>query len=179
VSESSALTIRHGVVEDAAELSSFMSRAFTSAFGALNRPEYLATFLAEKYNGPRQAEELRDPAMLTLVAELDGKLAGYAQISSGPYLPACVTGPGPIELSRFYVDPALIGRGIARPLMDRAKAEAYARGGRTCWLGVWEINARAIAFYRKAGFREVGTHPFDVGGDRQTDLVMLTTLEPA
>lgn len=179
MSEMSALTIRHGAVKDAAELSSFMAHSFTTAFGALNRPEQLAAFLAQTYSVSRQTAELLDPALLTLVAELDGVLAGYAQVRSGPYLPDCVSGASPIELSRFYVDPALIGRGVARPLMDRAKTEATARGGRTFWLGVWAINARAIAFYRKMGFREVGAHTFDLGGDLQTDLVMLTSLEPA
>jgi ribosomal protein S18 acetylase RimI-like enzyme len=40
------------------------------------------------------------------------------------------------------------------------------------WLGVWERNPRAIAFYRKFGFREVGTHVFPLGNDPQRDIVM-------
>jgi ribosomal protein S18 acetylase RimI-like enzyme len=176
VSESSRLAIRPGIVSDAPALSRFMAHAFETAFGALNDPARLAAFLAETYSVPQQSAELVDPATLTLIAELDGAMAGFAQVRSGPYLPACVTGPEPIELQRFYVDPVWIGRGIARPLMDRAKQEANARGGRTFWLGVWEINARAIAFYRKAGFVAVGSHSFDVGGEQQTDLVMVTPL---
>lgn len=170
------LTFRYGTVADALMLSRFMAHAFEAAFGALNDPARLAAFLAETYTVPRQTAELEDPAMATLIAEVDGQLAGFAQVRRSGYLPPSVTGPDPIELQRFYVDPARIGGGIARPLMDRAKAEAVARGGRTFWLGVWNINARAIAFYRKAGFREVGSHDFDVGGEIQTDLVMVTPL---
>jgi ribosomal protein S18 acetylase RimI-like enzyme len=40
------------------------------------------------------------------------------------------------------------------------------------WLGVWEHNPRAIAFYRKSGFVEVGDHVFPVGRDPQRDVVM-------
>jgi ribosomal protein S18 acetylase RimI-like enzyme len=40
------------------------------------------------------------------------------------------------------------------------------------WLGVWERNARAIAFYRKFGFAEVGEHVFLLGKDPQRDVVM-------
>ncbi|NUO82171.1 hypothetical protein HUU05_19035 [candidate division KSB1 bacterium] len=40
------------------------------------------------------------------------------------------------------------------------------------WLGVWERNAAAIAFYRKAGFVEVGTQTFQLGEDRQRDFLM-------
>lgn len=172
----SALTFRHGVVADAVALSSFMAHAFTSAFGALNDPEHLSAFLAETYTPARQAAELADPAIATLIAEIDGRFAGYAQVKQNRYVPESVTGPSPIELARFYVDPARIGGGVAWPLMEQAKAEARQRGGQTFWLGAWEINARAIAFYRKAGFEAVGKHTFLVGGDEQIDLVMVTSL---
>ena len=44
------------------------------------------------------------------------------------------------------------------------------------WLGVWERNPRAIAFYLKAGFVQVGSHVFMVGSDRQTDWVLVSPL---
>jgi ribosomal protein S18 acetylase RimI-like enzyme len=40
------------------------------------------------------------------------------------------------------------------------------------WLGVWERNPKAIAFYKKFGFREVGAHVFPLGSDPQRDVVM-------
>jgi len=42
---------------------------------------------------------------------------------------------------------------------------------------VWERNPRAIAFYRKCGFAEVGTHTFVFGTDRQRDLVLARALD--
>jgi GNAT superfamily N-acetyltransferase len=176
MTETAPLAIRYGQVEDATEVSRFLRHGFESAFGALNDPVRLAAFLAETFTVARQRAELQDPAMATLIAERDGQMAGVAQVRQNRYIPPGVTGPDPIELQRFYVDPALIGGGIARPLMERARAEALARGGRTFWLGVWEVNARAIAFYRKCGFVEVGSHTFDVGGDIQRDLVMAAPL---
>ena len=44
--------------------------------------------------------------------------------------------------------------------------------GRFARLGLWEHNPRAIAFYRKAGFAEVGEHAFPLGDDPQRDIVM-------
>jgi hypothetical protein len=40
------------------------------------------------------------------------------------------------------------------------------------WLSVWDQNPRAIAFYRKVGFEDVGSTEFGVGSDRQTDRIM-------
>lgn len=53
-----------------------------------------------------------------------------------------------------------------------ATAEIKARGSDVVWLGVWERNARAIAFYKKYGFVERGEHVFLLGHDRQRDIVM-------
>ena len=46
------------------------------------------------------------------------------------------------------------------------------RGSTTAWLGVWEHNPRAIAFYRKWGFTPVGEHCFAVGDDPQRDVIL-------
>jgi ribosomal protein S18 acetylase RimI-like enzyme len=77
---------------------------------------------------------------------------------------------------RFYVDRPWFGRGVAPALMAACAAEARRRGGDVLWLGVWERNARAIAFYEKCGFRRVGIQPFQLGSDRQTDYVMARPL---
>ena len=45
------------------------------------------------------------------------------------------------------------------------------------WLGVWERNARAQAFYGKYGFRPVGTHVFMFGDEPQTDEIWMRPLQ--
>jgi ribosomal protein S18 acetylase RimI-like enzyme len=40
------------------------------------------------------------------------------------------------------------------------------------YLGVWEHNHRAIAFYRKCGFEVAGSHVFQMGDEAQNDLWM-------
>jgi diamine N-acetyltransferase len=85
--------------------------------------------------------------------------------------PDCVPDRQAIELVRFYVNRALHGRGLAHTLMQAALAAASPRA-RTMWLGVWERTARAIAFYAKWGFVDVGSHVFVLGSDRQIDRIM-------
>jgi ribosomal protein S18 acetylase RimI-like enzyme len=91
-------------------------------------------------------------------------LVAYAQLHMTPGVPH-----GDVELARFYVDQAHHGRGIAQALMTAVYANARALGGTRLWLGVWERNFRAIAFYRKCGFEKCGEHPFVLGTDLQTD----------
>ena len=81
--------------------------------------------------------------------------------------------PAPLlELKRLYVTRAFHGRRVAQALMEAALELARTRGAKTMWLGVWERNPRAVAFYAKYGFARVGEHTFMLGGDAQTDWLL-------
>jgi diamine N-acetyltransferase len=168
-------SIRRAQPEDAAALAAFAARTFRETFDADNTPENMALYLKANYGPERQATEIRDGAVITLLAEDGRRLAGYAQLREGP-APDCVPGAAPIEIRRFYVDRAWQGRGVAQSLMMASLESAVERGGRTVWLAVWERNLRAQAFYRKCGFEERGAQDFLLGRDRQTDRVMVRAL---
>jgi ribosomal protein S18 acetylase RimI-like enzyme len=167
--------IRHGGPGDAAALADLAARTFRETFGADTPTEDLALHLANAYGTAQQEQELADPDITTLLVELDGHLAGYAQVRSG-ITPACVDPDSPVELWRFYIAQPWHGRGAAQTLMKRVELEAWQRGGRTLWLGVWERNGRAKAFYQKCGFTDVGSHQFMVGTDAQTDRILVKSL---
>jgi ribosomal protein S18 acetylase RimI-like enzyme len=171
-------TIRYGVESDATALAELAARTFKETFGEGTGDEDMASYLAEAYGTPQQEQELVDPDITTLLIECDGILAGYAMVRSGT-APDCVTGESPLELWRFYIASGWHGRGLAQSLMQRVEIEAQQRGGRTLWLGVWEHNARARAFYSKCGFTDVGSHVFVVGSDPQTDRIMVRSLPSA
>ncbi|MFM8781058.1 MAG: N-acetyltransferase family protein [Gemmatimonadota bacterium] len=169
------VTIRRATVADAAVLAAFGARSFADTFGAFHTPADLAMHLAEAFGVAQQTAELEDPATVTLFAEIDGALAGFTQVYAGA-VPECVTGPAPIEIKRFYVDTPWHGQGVAQRLIDAAYALGRERRAQTVWLGVWEHNPRAIAFYRRQGFTQVGAHTFMVGTDATTDLLFARPL---
>ena len=169
------LVIRRGVVSDALVLSEFAARTFSETFGASNRPEDMAVFLSTHYSVALQSQELNDPNVVVLLAFDDGVLIAYAQLRRNA-TPPCVTQSHPIELQRFYVDKPAHGKGVAQRLMQSALAVARLMGGEHVWLGVWEHNPRAIGFYRKYGFEDVGSVDFYVGSDQQTDRVFVANL---
>jgi len=164
--------LRRGQATDAAQLAAFAARTFTDAFAAANRPEDIAAYLPTAYGIGQQASELANPEIITLILDHGATIAAYAQVRLS-VAPQCVDSAAPAELWRFYVDQPWHGRGLAARLMAAVHEAAAELGGRTLWLGVWEKNERAIAFYKKCGFRDVGQHDFWVGADRQTDRIML------
>jgi ribosomal protein S18 acetylase RimI-like enzyme len=169
------LNIRRGTPADAAALASFAARTFAEAFGAQNSPDDLRAHQAETYGAEIQGRELASPDFITLLAERDGELVGYTQLRRGK-VPPCVTHDSPIEILRFYVDKPAQGTGAAQQLMRAAFDAARESGARHVWLGVWEKNPRAIAFYMKAGFVDVGSQVYVVGTDEQHDRVMVAGL---
>jgi ribosomal protein S18 acetylase RimI-like enzyme len=170
------VTIRTATAADAAVVSELARRTFYDTFAATNDPTDMALYLEGAYSVDQQTRELTDRDITTLLVEEGGEAVAYAQLRTD-HIPECVTGPAPIELWRFYVDRRFHGRGIAQLLMDRVRAVARERGAQTLWLGVWERNERARAFYTKCGFADAGEHIFLFGTDPQTDRVMVTSLQ--
>jgi len=166
-----SVIIRAARVADAPWLADLAERTFRETYTAYNTPEDMERYVADHFAPELQAAELSDPRFVTLVAEVEGRPAAYAQLGHRPAPPG-VTGAEPMEIVRFYVDRPWHGQGLAQELMRAAAEYAQAAGARTLWLGVWERNPRAIAFYRKSGFTEVGTQTFVLGRDHQRDLVL-------
>jgi ribosomal protein S18 acetylase RimI-like enzyme len=167
--------VRPAGVPDAPWLADLAERTFRETYSAHNTPEDMEQYVADHFGAALQAAELADPRLITLVAEVRGHPAGYTQLGHGP-APSCVLADKPLEIIRFYVDRPWHGQGVAQELMAAAADHARAAGARTLWLGVWERNPRAIAFYKKCGFAEVGTHTFVLGADHQRDLVLARSL---
>jgi ribosomal protein S18 acetylase RimI-like enzyme len=156
---------------DALELSALAERTFRDAFEAVNTAADMQAHCAATYSEAIQRAEIRQPGRETWVADADGRLVAYVQLRLDAVSPmiGCAR---PVEIQRFYVDASRHGGGLAHALMDHVLARAEAAGFTTIWLGVWEQNPRAIAFYRKWGFEAVGEHTFKLGHDLQHDLVM-------
>jgi len=169
-------SIRRAAPADAARLAELAARTFAETYAPHNDPEDMAAHITARYSEAKQAEELADPAASYLLAELDGRLVGYAYVAAGR-APGAIPLDPPVGVGRFYVASDWHGLGVAQRLMAECVAEARRRGGRTLWLGVWQENPRAIAFYRKAGFQIVGTTSFRLGSQVQDDHVMALALE--
>ena len=165
------ISIRRASHADAELLAHLGERTFSETFAHLNTPEDMDAYLSEAFTPARLAEELSDPASIFWLAEVGGEAAGYAKLHAGE-APPCVAGERPVELVRLYVLRKWLGLGVGQALMQACVDEARAQGRRAMWLGVWEHNERAQAFYRRWGFRRVGEHVFQLGSDAQSDWLM-------
>lgn len=170
-----ARTVRRAVAADAGTVAALAERTFREAFEAQNPPEEMERHCRENFGTAIQAREIAAADRMTLLVEERGRAVGFAQLRwDSP--PEGVVGAVPGEIQRFYVLQEFHGAGIAATLMSACLAALRDRGSDVAWLGVWEENPRAIAFYRKHGFVEVGRKTFMLGTDPQRDLVLARPL---
>ena len=165
------MNIRHATTHDAALLSKMGAKTFYDTFAKDNTPENMELHLKNSFSPEIQLNELTQADNIFLIAEEENTAIGYVQLilNSKEEL---LKGKTPLEVRRIYASREYIGKGVGKELMKASLAEAKERGCDCIWLGVWEKNPRAIDFYKKWGFVEVGTHVFTVGDDPQTDFIM-------
>jgi ribosomal protein S18 acetylase RimI-like enzyme len=173
--EISLTIIRKANRSDAKQLAQLAERTFRDTFAATNTAEDMDSHCRVNYGESAQAGEIENPGMVTVLCEEGERLIGFAQLRWGD-APDCVLATSPGEIQRLYVARDWHGKGVAQDLMRVCIQEMHARGSDFIWLGVWEQNPRAIAFYRKFGFIEVGEHVFPLGSDPQRDIVMARSL---
>ena len=165
------MDIRRAARADADVLAALGRRTFLQAFAADNDPADIEAYVAVAFAPERLRRELAHPDSLFFLLSADGREVGYLKLNTGSAQTEA-RGADRMEIERIYLDADMRDRGLGRQLMDVAIQEARARSLKALWLGVWERNASAIAFYRREGFTEVGEHSFTIGGDVQRDLVM-------
>lgn len=172
-------TIRAATVADREQVTEVGRRTFRDAYqGGGSSDHDIDVHLARYYGEQQQLAELRDPTTTTLLVEEDGRAVGYSVLRVHQPPPS-VQGESPLEILRFYLDQAWVGRGLAQELMAATIAEAARLGADAVWLVAWNQNFRAIAFYRKVGFVEVGTVPYLFGDTTETDIVFRRAIEPS
>jgi ribosomal protein S18 acetylase RimI-like enzyme len=173
------LPLRRATPADASALAALSSATFRDTYAATHAAASLERYVA-RHLSPAAWDALLRDGSVTWLAHVGEVPVAYTQVGPAP-LPAGVSADAarPWEVRRLYVRSDVQGGGHGRRLLDAATATAGAAGADLVWLGVWEHNARAIAFYRRLGLAEIGEMPFDFDGVLERDLVLARPVTPA
>lgn len=167
----SDIKIRYAVREDA-ELIAEMSRiSFYDAFAKDNTKEDMEIFMNEQFTKASLIKEVEEKDGIFLLAYLNNEPCGYARMRL-TNKEQIMANENAIEIARIYAMQNAVGKGVGSALMQSCLDYAAHQQKTTIWLGVWEKNATAIAFYKRWGFEQFGEHSFLLGTDLQTDWLM-------
>lgn len=129
-------------------------------------------YLQQSFSLVQVENELYQPATRYFLAEIKQRAAGMVKINpSFPPLPGL--GQRPIELSRLYLNPNWIGKGVGAALMKHALSQAAQANHDLCWLLVWTGNQRALAFYKHWNFTLASTMNYPVGQSQLPAHIMI------
>jgi GNAT superfamily N-acetyltransferase len=163
--------LRVGTSADAACLAALGSQVWLHTYARAGIRPTMARFVHEQLSADAFRYQLERLDVVTLIAQIDGHLVGFATGELGKRAP--VDSPASTHLDKLYVQEHFIGLGIGRALLERARAEAARRAGSSAlWLTVNAQNERARTFYARRGFTDIGVVNFDLYGEQHENRVL-------
>lgn len=169
------IIIKRVTVSEVDELQKLAIKTFFDAFSDVNTRENIHHYMTHYLTAEKFRIELRNPESEFYFSKLDEVTIGYLKVNYGKAQTE-LQDPDALEIERIYVTQEYQGFNIGKHLLDKAIHIARERKVNYIWLGVWENNLKALKFYQKNGFVQFSSHPFKLGDDVQTDLLMKLVL---
>lgn len=157
-------------VTDAEALQQIAQQSFCETFAAINTKEDMERYCNTALGLPRLREELATEGSRFYFIYCEDGLAGFIKLNTDDAQTEKKGGTA-LEIERIYILEKYQGKKLGQLLIDYAVNQALEMKKEFVWLGVWEHNQKALAFYEKNGFYQIGAHTFMLGNDAQTDLL--------
>lgn len=158
-------------VEDLNELQAMSILTFTDTFKNQNTEEDLRNYLQDAYNSPQLTSELENRDTSFYFLKKKDETLGYIKLNINGAQSESIL-ENALEVERIYIMSNHKRHGYGSQLIEFAEERAQVLERSEIWLGVWEKNIQAIAFYEKKGYEKIGEHSFFMGEDEQTDYIM-------
>lgn len=144
---------------------------FKDTFAQFNTSDDMETYLNTAYTLEKLTQSLLNDYTWVYFIYYRDQIAGYLKLNSNQAQSEPM-GDDYLEVECIYIRQAFKRQGLGQLLLQKAYDMAQALHKTKIWLGVWEHNPAAIAFYKKQGFVQKESHSFWVGQDEQTDYIM-------
>jgi diamine N-acetyltransferase len=170
------IRIKKCTLDDLLSLQEISYITFDETFKQQNSPENMKAYLDKAFNLKQLEEEVRNASSEFFFVYFNNELAGYLKVNINDAQSEDM-GSQALEVERIYVNKDFQKHGLGKYLLNEAVEIAKARHKSKIWLGVWEKNENAIAFYKRMGFVESGSHSFYMGDEEQIDIIMTLSIQ--
>ena len=163
--------IRKVEIADVEVLAKLAKQTFRETFAHDNTEEQLQEYFEETYNLRVLSTELENSESETYFIMHEEEIAGFLKVNWGNAQTEREL-ENAFEIQRLYVLQTYQGFGLGKQLFEFALDLAEKNGFSWAWLGVWEHNTKAQAFYNRYGFEKFSQHRFMVGQKVDKDLLL-------
>ena len=168
------ISIRRATLNDASLLSQLSTITFLDTFRGTCTDEEIEKFVVDCFSTGKIYKELQEENDFYFIAFINSIAAGYIRMKEEDSEVTEIKKYRAIELKRIYVLKEYHSKKAGAALMKFALEFADKNNYEAMFLGVWEHNERAKAFYKKWGFTDTySTHNFPIGNTPQTDNWMI------
>jgi diamine N-acetyltransferase len=166
------LVIRKANIDDAEFIALLARITFTETFGHYFRDNQdLLDYYDQTFSVSKIRSSIGKENNVFWIAFYDELPVGYSKLkkfSKSEFVDSNKIS----QLQKIYILKDFLSKKIGHQLQNVMIEEAINMGNQSIWLSVLESNERAIAFYIKNDFAEVGKHTFDIGKEHFGFLVM-------
>jgi ribosomal protein S18 acetylase RimI-like enzyme len=162
-------------LEDLHTLQEVSYETFNDTFKHQNSPENMKAYLERALNLKQLEKELTNISSQFFFVYLKNEVAGYLKVNINDAQSEKMDDES-LEIERIYIRSKFQKHGLGKYLLNKALEIAIERNKKKIWLGVWEKNENALAFYKKMGFVQSGAHSFYMGDEEQVDFIMTKIL---
>lgn len=148
---------------------------FIDAFEKDNKPDDFQTYINSAFSKDTLRKELLNTNSSFYFVYQNNELVGYYKLNENEAQNEQFNTYS-IELERIYVYKMFQGKNIGAQILNNIIEYAKQKETLFLWLGVWDQNKSAIRFYKQHGFVIFDSHPYYIGNDKQTDLLMKLAL---
>lgn len=164
------LNIRSATSSDAANIAALAMQVWLHTYSREGIRQEISEFVFAEFTPPIIAKLIQDPAKTVLVACDNQHLLGYAVLQHGSVCPSDQELKN--ELATLYVHTHFAGQGIGTALLKACSEQGFLLdGSRAIWLKTWHRNSKAIAFYLKQGYTQIGSTFFQLGNEQHENFV--------
>lgn len=169
------IIMRPCTLEDIYLLQEISYETFDESFREQNSPENMKVYMEHAFNLDQLKKELLNESSQFYFVSYEDEVAGYVKLNTGSAQTEEM-GEDALEIQRIYIKSRFQKLGIGKYLINETLRIAQENNKKKVWLGVWEKNDNAIAFYNRMGFVQTGAHAFYMGDEEQTDYIMMKNL---
>lgn len=165
------INIRKAELKDTANLAVLKQQVWIATYATEGIRTEFSDYVLSQFTKEKERELIENPDKLIFVAEIDNHIIACVELALDTKcsIPE-ITSP---EITVLYVLERFCGKNIGKMLLEKTYIEAKKMNFNSVWLTVYHENERAIKFYKRNKFKELGSTYFEMDGNKYENRIMI------
>lgn len=166
------LVIRKAELKDIENLTVLKQQVWIATYAVEGIRAEFANYVLSAFTTDNVQKLLLDSDTVVLVAEINNHIIGCVEVKLHPE-DVIAEVEGVPEITVLYILERFCGNGVGQKLLEAALNLLSEKGYTSTWLSVLHTNERALRFYDKNSFKDVGKIYFEMDGNKYENRVLL------